>query len=81
MMIEIAETDLSGKISEVLQAVLVGEHYRITRAGKPIAEIHPIQENDVISPAQAVDGILNIRKTIHLKGDSLRDYLEEGRRF
>lgn len=70
-----AKTHLSALLEEVAQ----GERIIITRNGIPIATLTPYKEQKH-SIQDTIDAMLVFRKKLHLKGLSIRDMRDEGRR-
>lgn len=66
-------------LTELLQAAEKGETIIVTRRGKPIAKIEPYR-----SQPMSIDAIAQEFENLRLSlkpGGSLRDLIEEGRRF
>lgn len=68
-------------LSELLDAVSKGEHVSITRKGVPVAELVPVTPSAGVRTRQAVDAIREIRRELSLRGVSIRELIDEGRRF
>jgi prevent-host-death family protein len=68
-------------LSELLDAVGKGEHISITRKGVPVAELVPVAPAAGVRARQAVEAIREIRKGLSLRGVSVRELIDEGRRF
>lgn len=64
----------------LLESVLHGEKILITRKGIPIAMLIPYHEEKK-NIHDTIDAIHNFRKGNFLKGLSIRDMKEEGRRY
>ncbi|MHB1954202.1 MAG: type II toxin-antitoxin system Phd/YefM family antitoxin [Sulfobacillus sp.] len=66
-------------LAELLDAAEKGETIIVTRRGKPTAKITPYR-----APPMAIDAIAQefarLRSTVR-SGESLRDLIDEGRRF
>lgn len=78
---EIGAFEAKNKLSEILRAVERGERFIITRRGKPVAEIGPPPGEHRLTPQEAVARIEAIREKNVLGGLSIRELIEEGRRF
>ena len=70
------------KLAEILKRVENGERITITRRGAPIAEIIPaIKRHDQQSVREAVCALKEFRKGRTLGDLSIRQLIDEGRRF
>jgi prevent-host-death family protein len=69
-------------LSQLLERVAKGEEFTITKHGKPVARLVPTQaarpKPDVHG---AVEAMKKFRKGRTLEGLSIREMIEEGRRF
>ena len=70
-----AKTHLPRLLAEVER----GERITITRRGKPIAVISPIEEIDRARVKAAIESIDRLRKGNRLDGLSIKEMIEEGR--
>lgn len=82
---EIGAFEAKTHLSELLAAVEAGETVRITRRGKPVAELRPIAEGTAARRAQALSQAERLRDRIAATGRpfTLREILgfrDEGRR-
>jgi prevent-host-death family protein len=69
------------KFSELLDLVEAGEEIEITRHGKPIATLSPsIGRRDPASVRRALDMLKDVRARSGT-GASLKELVEEGRRY
>jgi prevent-host-death family protein len=67
-------------LPSLLDHVALGEKIVITRRGIPVALLMPYK--DASPPVdETIETLLKFRKKLHLKGLSIRDMKEEGRRF
>jgi len=71
-----AKTNLPRLLDEVER----GETILITRHGKPVARLVPL-EPPRMTVQQAVDELREFRKTHSLDGLTIRELIEEGRRY
>ena len=78
---EIGAFEAKTKLSELLRRVEEGESFRVTRHGRPVAILSPVDGNSQLSPEEAVRRIRELRKGNILGGLSIRDLIEEGRRY
>ncbi len=65
----------------LLDRVAEGEQITITRQGIPIARLAPVPRPAKMTPAEAVDRLLELRKGIRLNGLSIREMIDEGRKY
>lgn len=72
-----AKTHLSG----LLEQVEKGERFVITKYGRAIAELIPIPRRDPEKISRAIENLKNFQKTHPLNGTSIKDLIDEGRRF
>ena len=71
-----AKTKLAGLLDEVER----GETVTITRHGRPVARLVPIEKRKR-SVGEAIDAIRELRKGNILGDITIRELIEEGRRF
>ncbi len=64
----------------LLDSVAQGERIVITRKGVPVAILSPYQ-NAKPTIENTIKALMQFRKKLHLKGLSIREMREEGRRF
>lgn len=70
------------KLAEILKRVQNGERITITRRGTPIAEIIPAGKRyDKQSVREAIDSLRQLRLGRKLGKLSIREMIDEGRRF
>lgn len=68
-------------LNELLRRVSSGETIRITRRGVPIAKLVPLEDGDKKDVAKAIQELREIRKGLSLGGLSIRELIDEGRRY
>ncbi len=68
-------------LAELLARVSGGESITITRHGKPVAQLVPIAIPQKRDRADVVKDLLEFGKGRKLRGQSIREMIEEGRRF
>lgn len=80
---EIGAFEAKNKLGTLLDWVENGEEVLITRRGKPVAKLVAPQkkERDVEKAQQAVERIREMRKGVTLGDITIRELIEEGRRF
>jgi prevent-host-death family protein len=70
------------RLAELLDRVEQGERIVITRHGRPVAQLVPMEEAPAMTVAEAIDGIIAFGKEHTLgPGLTIRDLIEEGRRW
>ena len=69
-------------LSELLDEAAMGERFTITKRGKPMAMLVPLEEEPAMTPEEAMAVMDEIRGRVTLGDDlSARDLIEEGRRW
>ena len=68
-------------LNQLLKRVSEGETIRITLRGVPVAKLVPADEQEVKDLKQAVRQIREVRKGARLNGITLRELINEGRRY
>jgi len=68
-------------LNELLQKVSKGETIRITRRGIPVAKLVPADEGERKDLKEVVREIREIRKSATLGGLTIRELINEGRRY
>jgi len=68
-------------LNELLQRVSKGETIRITRRGIPVAKLVPEEEGKKKDLKRIVREIREIGKGASLKGLTIRELINEGRRY
>lgn len=69
-------------LSQLLERVAGGEEFTITRHGKPVARLVPVASAKPRPDVRAaVEAMKAFRKGRSLGGLSIREMIEEGRRF
>jgi len=68
-------------LNELLRRVSAGETIRITRRGIPVAKLVPAGDEEQRDLAKTVREIREIRKGITLGGLTLKELINEGRRY
>jgi prevent-host-death family protein len=67
-------------LPQLLEEVAAGLTITITKHGRPVARLVPPVMNDRPEPERVVASLRQARQGIRLKGLSLRELIEEGRR-
>ena len=73
--------DAKTHLTRLLERVSKGETIRITRRGVPIAKLVPPDTGEKEAPEQLVREIREIRKGATLGKISIRELIDEGRRY
>jgi len=68
-------------LNQLLKQVSRGETIRITLRGIPVAKLVPSDEGEAKDLKETVREIREIRKGASLKGLTVRELINEGRRF
>ena len=78
---EVGSYEAKTHLPELLNQVVKGEKITITKHGVPIAMIVPIEQSRTKEIDSAIAKIKQMRKKLTLGGLSVRDLINEGRRF
>lgn len=68
-------------LPELLDRVARGEEIRITRHGRPVARLVPEPAEDAPDVRSVIAQVKEFRKGRRLDGVSIRELVEEGRRY
>lgn len=69
-------------LSELLDLAAMGERFTITKRGKPVAMLVPLDEEPRMTVEEAMAAMSEIRSRVTLgEGLTARDLIEEGRRW
>ncbi len=91
-MTTIGSHDARTHFAELLRRVEQGEEFTITRNGVPVAKLMPVavatpvktpgpvETPKELTPHEAIEGIIELRKGHTLGGLSIRELIDEGRR-
>ncbi|MFI5352832.1 MAG: type II toxin-antitoxin system Phd/YefM family antitoxin [Candidatus Binatales bacterium] len=71
--------DAKTHLSSLVERVQRGEEVIITRHGTPVARLVPVDARQS-DPRAAIERIRELRRGVKLKGITLRELIEEGRR-
>lgn len=78
-MSEIGAYEAKTHLSHLLERVERGERITLTRHGRPVAMFVPVEEKPAV--AQVMDELRKFRKGRTLRGVSLREMIDDGRRL
>jgi len=67
-------------LARLLKQVSKGEKITITKHGVPVATLHPPKKNRTRLAAEVITDLRKFRKKHKLKGLSIHDMINEGRR-
>ena len=68
-------------LSRLLDKVSKGARFTITKHGVPVALLVPAESTSKFDPRHVIQNLRTFRRNIRLRGLSLRDMVQEGRRF
>ena len=68
-------------LPRLLQRVVAGERFVITRHNRPVAELVPYQWRDSGKVRTAIDALKQFQQSHSLDGVSVRQLIEEARRY
>ncbi len=68
-------------LPRLLERVAKGEQITITKHGVPIAKIVPISDKKYIDRKAAIEKLMALSKGLTLDGLSIRETIEEGRKY
>lgn len=80
-MTEIGAFDAKTHLPKLLEQVRQGASFVITRHGNPVAELIPVRQSDPHRVREAIAGLERFQKEHSLNGLSVRDMIQEGRRY
>ena len=73
--------DARTHLAQLLRRVQEGERFVITKHNRPVAELIPFEQRDTVKIRAAIDRLPAFQKTNSLRGLSVRQLIEDGRRF
>jgi prevent-host-death family protein len=80
-MTEVGAFEAKTHLPRLLERVQQGERFVITKHGHPVAELIPFRKRDADKIRMAIDGLKTFQKTHSLGGLSVREMIEEGRKY
>jgi antitoxin (DNA-binding transcriptional repressor) of toxin-antitoxin stability system len=81
MIVEISFADAEAQFFEIVDRAGRGEQFRIILDGKPVAEIVPTtRHKSEEQVAQAVEELLKMPKIEGVSGDTVLEWIREGRK-
>ena len=76
--------DAKTHLSHYLDEVAHGVSFLITRGGKPVAELRPLQDPERAARREAIKHLRELRERLalpHTDKATLRELIDEGRRY
>ena len=80
-MTEVGAFEAKTHLPKLLERVHKGERFLITKHGHPVAELIPFRKRDPEKIRMAIDCLKAIQKTHSLGGLSIREMIDEGRKY
>ena len=80
-MSEIGAFEAKTHLPRLLQRVEAGERFVITKHSRPVAELVPYQPRDPGKVRDAIEGLKEFQRTHSLGGLSVRQLIEEARKY
>jgi prevent-host-death family protein len=78
---KIGAFEAKNRLSELLEAAENGEEIMITKHGRPVAKLTPVDNFDRAKAREAADWLLEFRKKHPLRGLKIKDLINEGRKY
>ena len=73
--------EVAVKWPTLLEKIDEGEQITITRQGIPFANVTPASKSPKMTSAEAVDHLIALRKGVRLNGITIREMIDEGRKY
>ena len=80
-MVNVGSFDAKTHLPALLKRVIKGEMIQITRRGTPVAKLVPVDTQKSNNPRQAAMRIRRSRAQTRLGKQTVRELIDEGRRF
>jgi len=77
----VATEESAIRLGDLVDRLAGGEQVTITRQGVPVAELIPVPEPPKRTPAEAVAHLKELRKGVRLNGLTIRELIDEGRKY
>lgn len=78
---KIGAFEAKNRLSELLDAVENGEEIMITKHGRPVARLVPVDKFDRAKAREAAEWLIQFRKKHPLRGLKIKDLINEGRKY
>jgi len=73
--------EAKNRLSELLEAAENGEEVMITKHGRPVAKLVPVENFDRAKAIEAAEWLIRTRKQRSLGGLKIKDLINEGRKY
>ena len=80
-MLSIGAFEAKNRLSELLDAAENGEEIMITKHGRPVAKLVPVETIDRAKAREAAEWLIEFRKKHSLRGLKIKDLIDEGRKY
>jgi len=80
-MIGVGSYEAKTQLPRLLKMVARGERITITKHGVPVAMLVPVEKKSKMSRQEAVEAMRAFRKGHRLDGLTIREMIEEGRKY
>ena len=80
-MAEVGAFEANTHLPKLLERVQNGERFVITKHGHPIAELVPYRQREPEKIRAAIDDLKAFQQTHSLRGLSIREMIDEGRKY
>ncbi len=77
---KIGAFEAKNRLSELLDAAENGEEIMITKHGRPVARLVPVDKFDRAKAREAANWLMEFRKNHPLRGLKIKDLINEGRK-
>lgn len=73
--------EAKNRLSELLDAAEDGETVMITKHGRPVAKLCPVEDIDRAKVREAIEWLKDFRSKHPLRGLKIKDLINEGRKY
>jgi prevent-host-death family protein len=80
-MLTIGAFEAKNRLSELLDAADNGEEIMITKHGRPVAKLVPVETIDRAKAREAAEWLIEFRKKHSLRGLKIKALINEGRKY
>ncbi len=78
---KIGAFEAKNRLSELLDAAENGEEVIITKHGRPVAKLVPVEDFDRARAREAAEWLIKFRQKHSLCGLKIKDLINEGRKY